>query len=124
MTFILLALALIGTGCDQDIEDPVFEYTLKSAQVIETNNSFGLDLLNLVFENDDSPNIMISPASVGLALGMAYNGAETTTKAAFEEVLNYEQGQQPVTEATRVISAIDEDAADAGIRYTLSSYHY
>jgi len=33
---------------------------------------------------------MISPASVSIALGMAYNGAESTTMDAFEQVLNYE----------------------------------
>lgn len=70
--------------------DPVFDYNLKSAKVIETNNGFGLELLKEVFENEEKPNIMISPASVSIALGMAYNGAESTTMDAFEQVLNYE----------------------------------
>jgi serine protease inhibitor len=58
--------------------------------VIQTHNDFGLELLQSVFEKEDAPNVMISPASVSIALGMAYNGAETSTKQAFEEVLNYE----------------------------------
>ena len=85
---IILAFGLL-TGCSQEV-DPVFDYNLKSAKVIETNNGFGLELLKEVFENDDKPNIMISPASVSIALGMAYNGAESTTMDAFEQVLNYE----------------------------------
>jgi serine protease inhibitor len=79
----------ISTGCSQE-PDPVFDYNLKSAKVIETNNDFGLDLLKEVFAIEDKPNIMISPASVSIALGMAYNGAESTTMDAFEQVLNYE----------------------------------
>ncbi len=90
MTAIALTFLIMGAGCDQEIDDPVFDYNLKSAKVIETNNNFGLQLLRSVFENDNTPNIMISPASVSIALGMTYNGAETTTKEAFEQVLNYD----------------------------------
>lgn len=85
-----MALSILNSGCSQDIDSPEFDYNLKSARVIETNNDFGLKLLNTVFETDEAPNVMISPASVSIALGMAYNGAEGTTRDAFEEVLNYQ----------------------------------
>ena len=85
-----LMFMVLGNGCSQEIDDPVFDYNLKSAQVIETNNDFGLELFNQILEHDQTPNIMFSPASVSIALGMAYNGAETTTRDAFEQVLNYE----------------------------------
>lgn len=86
----MLALILFASGCSQDIVSPEFDYNLKSAKVIETNNEFGLELLKKVFESEEEANVMISPASVSIALGMAYNGAESTTRDAFEEVLNYE----------------------------------
>jgi len=89
LTTIALAAFTLGTGCSQDIDDPVFDYNLKSAEVIETNNDFGLALLNKVVAGEKAPNFMISPASVSIALGMAYNGAESTTRDAFEQVLNY-----------------------------------
>ena len=85
-----LALSFLGTSCSQDIVSPEFDYTLKSAKVIETNNEFGLELLKTVLDAEEEANVMISPTSVSIALGMAYNGAETTTRDAFEEVLNYE----------------------------------
>jgi serpin B len=99
---IILALFFISAGCSQDIVSPEFDYNLKSAQVIETNNEFGLELFKKVLNAEDEPNVMISPASVSIALGMAYNGAETTTRDAFEEVLNY-QGltREEVNEITR-----------------------
>ncbi len=87
----LMMIAILVTGCDWFGEDdPVFDYNKKSAEVIKTNNNFGLTLFNEVIKSDDTKNIMISPASVSLALGMAYNGAESSTKAAFDSVLNYE----------------------------------
>ena len=87
MTAVLMLF--VGSGCSQE-PDPVFDYNLKSAEVIETNNDFGLELLQEVMAGEEKPNIMISPASVSIALGMAYNGAETTTMDAFEQVLSYE----------------------------------
>lgn len=84
------ALILCGS-CDWiDNEDPVFEYNKKSAEVISTNNDFGLELFGEVIANEEKANVMISPASVSLAMGMAYNGAETTTMEAFDSVFNYE----------------------------------
>ncbi|RLE01173.1 MAG: hypothetical protein DRJ13_07370, partial [Bacteroidetes bacterium] len=90
LLIIALSTSILGCSCSQDIVSPEFDYNLKSAKVIETNNLFGLELLKKVFEAEEEANVMISPASVSIALGMAYNGAETTTRFAFEEVLNYE----------------------------------
>lgn len=86
----LFSLTIFFFGCEKAGNDPVFDYNKKSAILIATNNNFGLTMLNTIIENEEKPNIMISPASVSLALGMAYNGAETNTKEAFESVLNYE----------------------------------
>lgn len=85
-----LFLTLLVTGCYHDIITPEFDYNLKSAKVIETNNEFGLELLKQVFAAEEEPNAMISPASVSIALGMAYNGAESITRDAFEDLLNYD----------------------------------
>ena len=101
----ILALLLIpgGFACTQhNFDDPEFDYNLKSAKVIETNNDFGLELFKKVVEAEGNSNVMISPASVSIALGMAYNGAETATRDAFEEVLNYEGlTREEVNEITR-----------------------
>ena len=102
--FILTASAMLAflTSCSQDVITPEFDYNLKSARVIETNNEFGLELLKTVFDTEEKANVMISPASVSIALGMAYNGAEGSTMDAFEEVLNYEGlTREEVNEITR-----------------------
>ena len=101
-----LIIAVIGAGCSKQV-DPIFDYNVKSARVIETNNNFGLELLNVVLEAETKPNIMISPASVGIALGMTYNGAESTTMDAFGEVLNYNGlTREEVNEITRELIAV------------------
>jgi serpin B len=98
----LLLLAFLGNSCSQNFNEPEFDYNLKSATLIETNNQFGLDLLKTLLETEENPNVMISPTSVSIALGIAYNGAETTTREAFEQVLNYEGlTREEVNEITR-----------------------
>ena len=90
-TMLFIAALILCGSCDWiDNEDPVFEYNKKSAEVISTNNDFGLELFGEVIANEEKANVMISPASVSLAMGMAYNGAETTTMEAFDSVFNYE----------------------------------
>ncbi len=86
----LIILAIAGSCERSAIEDPVFDYNKKSAEVIQTNNHFGLELFSKIIESEDKANIMISPTSISLAMGMAYNGTETSTKEAFDSVLNYE----------------------------------
>ena len=106
LVLLALIIVVIGAGCSKQV-DPVFDYNIKSARVIETNNNFGLELLNVVFEAETKANIMISPASVGIALGMTYNGAESTTMDAFGEVLNYNGlTREEVNEITRELIAV------------------
>jgi len=64
-----------------------FQNDRKAAELIESDNLFAVDLFREVLSADTSKNLMISPLSVSIALGMTYNGAEGETKTAFEEAL-------------------------------------
>jgi serpin B len=87
----IFLFTLFCWGCENiPNDDPVFEYNKKSAEVITSNNNFGLEMLKTIIQSEEKANLMISPASISLALGMAYNGSETETKLAFESLLNYE----------------------------------
>lgn len=67
------------------------ELKLKSAQVVESNNNFAFDFFKEIDEGEtEKENYMVSPVSLSLALGMAYNGAEGETETAFKNVLNYD----------------------------------
>lgn len=53
----------------------------KSAELIESDNAFGLDLFSRVASQaEKNKNTTVSPLSVSLALAMTYNGAQGETK--------------------------------------------
>ena len=89
--FILLALFLLfASSCKQNDYTPPRSITLneKSAELIEAENEFGLELFQKIYAGEDkADNIMVSPLSVSLALAMTYNGANGETKTAMEETL-------------------------------------
>lgn len=100
--FIVFLLLLLFMSCtlteDPDIEtDP--KISQKSAEsIVSANNIFAFDFLKEVNAAEEKDNFMVSPVSLSLALGMAYNGAEGETKKAFETVLNYEASKAEVNQ--------------------------
>jgi serine protease inhibitor len=89
LSVLFLAIALFA--CNKENQDPGIkdiDIDVKSAKLIEADNEFGFDLFKGVYADTNTPeNFMISPLSVSLALSMAYNGAETETKAQMEEAM-------------------------------------
>lgn len=84
---LLIAFPLFS--CNSCVDNPnstEIVLSLKSKQLVEADNEFGIDMFNLIAENEDG-NFNISPLSVSLALAMTYNGARTETKVAMEEAL-------------------------------------
>ena len=88
---ILFSFSLVS--CEKQKTDPPvtgfkFHDDKKAAALISADNEFGLDLFRLIVQSEDCPeNMMMSPVSVAMALGMTYNGAEGDTKTSFEETL-------------------------------------
>ena len=122
---LLLTLVLAGNGCSQDPGDSFFDYNLKSARVIETNNDFGLKLVTTVLGAEEKANVMISPASVSIALGMACNGAGSTTLDAFEEVLDYDGlTREEVNEITRELIHVLATNVDGNLLEIANSIWY
>lgn len=86
--FLVLALAL--TGCTA-VPAPVMgkpdDSILKAFEKTTAglNNRFGLELYTQLLEENE--NLLMSPVSVGLALAMAYNGADGETREAMAKVL-------------------------------------
>jgi serpin B len=87
---LIIGFILSGQSCDRFSDNPepkTMDLTKKSLELIESDNGFGLEFFKEVLTGDTSPNIMVSPLSVALALGMTYNGASGTTKDAMKETL-------------------------------------
>jgi serine protease inhibitor len=86
----LLVLPLYSCNKDNPEENPELNFSdsKKAAELIEADGKFGIDLFKNIMGMPTVPeNVMISPISVAMALGMTYNGAEGATKTAFEVAL-------------------------------------
>jgi serine protease inhibitor len=91
-TFLLIGLFLAGlTSCnrqDNDNTQDLKNLPEKSAQVISSDNQFGLELFQKITAlAGKKDNSMVSPLSISLALAMTYNGAGGTTKTEMEKTL-------------------------------------
>lgn len=90
-TIIILTAAILFAACNIVDDEGIYteiELTEKSAQLVEANNEFGLELFQKVYNAEiEYENVMVSPLSVSLALAMTYNGAKGETKIAMEETL-------------------------------------
>lgn len=85
---ILLSATIMSCQKQDPTPDNLFDLPEKSAQLIEADNQFGLELFRKVAaEAKPNDNTMISPLSVALALGMTYNGANGDTKTEMEKTL-------------------------------------
>ena len=88
---LFLILVFTINACQQNTikidENKIIELDEKSAQLVEADNAFGLEIFQQIREKSDEENLMISPLSISLALAMAYNGADGSTKTEMEETL-------------------------------------
>jgi len=93
MTIFLAFILMLFSSCQQDNinsnqdENKIIQLDEKSAQLIEADNAFGLEIFQKIRAVSDKENIMISPLSISVALAMAYNGADNDTKAEMEQTL-------------------------------------
>lgn len=95
----LVGLMAFATGCGNglgpgDGPPPVVDdlpraLTALEVQAIQSSNQFGIDLLREVAAAEPDENIILSPFSASVALGMAYAGANGTTATAMRETLGW-----------------------------------
>ncbi|HSO88396.1 MAG TPA: serpin family protein [Draconibacterium sp.] len=91
--FTTLALLVFGTLCScqqdniNDDENKTINLDEKSAQLIEADNTFGLEIFQKIRKESEKENIMISPLSISVAFAMAYNGADKDTKTEMEKAM-------------------------------------
>ncbi|MBN1926157.1 MAG: serpin family protein [Prolixibacteraceae bacterium] len=86
ITALILLLATNSCEKSDDIIPKEIDLDLKSKQLVEADNEFGIDIFKKILTEEDE-NFTISPLSISLALAMTYNGAEGETKTAMEEAM-------------------------------------
>jgi len=84
--FYAIIVSALFFGCDGNNASPVdSDYlelrplTAKEQSLVESNQQFGLNLLQAISTVDSTGNLFISPLSVSMALGMTLNGASGQT---------------------------------------------
>jgi len=84
---------LVAAGCATSPSDeqgePPRAFRVDELAVSKANTTFGLELFAAVHDAAANPNVMISPLSVSMALGMTANGAEDETLRAMRETLGF-----------------------------------
>jgi len=91
----LIFILSVGVACKKDAapEPPGMkqvQLTEKQKLLIEANNSFGFDFFSKVNEySGGETNLMVSPLSVSMALGMTRNGARRTTLEGMTQTLGF-----------------------------------
>ena len=89
-TLLLLAIACTGQN-DPVIQTPndasAIKLTVNQQKRVNQDNEFAIDLLRKTISSTDETNVFVSPLSVSIALGLAWNGAFGTTKTEMETAL-------------------------------------
>jgi len=92
--FQLLLLSFIITACSNQndaIQVPVdakpIGLSIAMEKRVSQDNEFAFDLLKKTIVNSGETNVFVSPLSVSIALGMAWNGANGTTRTEMETAL-------------------------------------
>jgi serpin B len=101
-------MAITLVNCGGEPTGPITELPRKLAvaelNLIESDNRFALKLFREINAESPGENLFISPLSVGMALGMTYNGARGETKAAMERTLELEgMTLEQINEAYRTL---------------------
>jgi serpin B len=104
------------SGPDDGAADTMAELpralTAVESELVSASNAFGFDLLREVLAREERPNVVLSPLSASIALGMTLNGADGDTYDAMQETLGYggmEQGEinTAYQDLTRLLVELD-----------------
>jgi serpin B len=93
----VLAISLLAFSCKKEKNETPGEIrqvnlTAKQKQLVSSSNAFGFDFFNKVNELSGSDqNLMVSPLSVSMALGMTRNGAANETLEAMTSALGFSE---------------------------------
>jgi serine protease inhibitor len=124
-TTLAAVLLLAGTGCASDgivtPPEPVRPFTSVETQLSSANSAFGLGLLRQIHASEAKANVLLSPLSASMALGMTMNGAVGPTYDAMRRTLGFDGlAEAQINEAYRGLIA-QLHARDAKVEFKLAN---
>ena len=93
-TLLIFAVAAVLSACNgggNGVDTPVtMKLSEQQQEMLEVSNDFSFDLLREVVKTEEKDNIVLSPLSASMLLGMVMNGAEGETLREMQDVLGFE----------------------------------
>lgn len=126
---LLAGASLLLAACSDSVgpvaSDPITELprALSTAEieVISRSNDFGLELLREVLADDARDNVILSPLSASMALGMTLNGTDGETFDAMRDGLSFgDLDQAQINQAYRDLLAMLTDL-DPSVRFDIAN---
>ncbi|MCG8311294.1 MAG: hypothetical protein MI975_28155 [Cytophagales bacterium] len=92
---ILVSSLVILSGCDKELSEIEEHKVIKKLsphelELVNSTNHLSVDLLKAGYEINNHENFMFSPVSVGMALGMIYNGVGEKEKTQIRHIMGLE----------------------------------
>ncbi len=96
---LLFGVLIFLSGCDKELtetqEDKVLKkLSIQDRELIAATNNLSLDILKTEFSQNADENSFFSPVSVGMALGMVYNGVGESEKSQIRHIMGLESMAQ------------------------------
>jgi len=111
----------IGPGDVEEITELPRSLSVAESEVITRSNHFGVDLLREVLADDARDNVILSPLSASMALGMTLNGADGGTFDAMRGGLGFgELEQEEINEAYQGLIALLTEL-DPTVRFDIAN---
>ncbi|MCK5279316.1 MAG: hypothetical protein KAK04_12270 [Cyclobacteriaceae bacterium] len=92
----LLGILMLISGCDKELAEindnnkALRKLSMQERELINSNNLLSLDILKAEYVQNKNENFFFSPMSVGMALGMVYNGVGDEEKFQIQNVIGLE----------------------------------
>ncbi|MEX2467505.1 MAG: serpin family protein [Gemmatimonadota bacterium] len=120
-----LTLSACSNPSGPSVGDPITELprslTLVEQEIIASSNGFGLELFRRVVADDGRENVVLSPLSASMALGMTLNGARGGTFDAMRGTLGFgDLSQDEVNTAYRELIGL-LTGLDPAVRFDIAN---
>jgi len=120
----MLPIGLVLTSCGDlgPIAELPRQLTAAEVKLVDADNRFAFKLFREVNAQEEAgTNVFISPLSVGMALGMTYNGAAGTTRDAMQQTLELDgMTLEEVNESYQSLIALLRDL-DPRVEFVLAN---
>ena len=92
---LLIGLLIVFSGCDKELSEIEEKKILRQLsqqeqELIRSSNNLSLDIIKAAYVQNEKENFMFSPVSVGMALGMIYNGVGDKEKQQIQYIMGLE----------------------------------